>query len=123
MCAFLRFSQPNFANMEEYRLERGADKVVGFVPTGWVHQTKSTAGGENSAMLGENSPAGAFPVHTKGSCQFAPPVGEFSHNIGEFSPIIGEFPPPVGEFSPPAGEFSPNIGEFSPIVGEFSPII
>ncbi|GMH43726.1 hypothetical protein BSKO_11648 [Bryopsis sp. KO-2023] len=48
------YFRPNFVNMESARVENGVDKVIGFVPTGWVHATKDT---------------GEFPICKKGECE------------------------------------------------------
>uniref|UniRef100_A0A0E0JMJ9 DNA ligase (ATP) n=1 Tax=Oryza punctata TaxID=4537 RepID=A0A0E0JMJ9_ORYPU len=34
------FFRPNFVKMKEIMVERGYNKVVGFVPTGWMYETK-----------------------------------------------------------------------------------
>jgi DNA ligase-1 len=34
------YFRPNFVKMKEIMLERGYTKAVGFVPTGWMHETK-----------------------------------------------------------------------------------
>eukprot|EP00191_Tetraselmis_sp_GSL018_P013531 CAMPEP_0177586320 /NCGR_PEP_ID=MMETSP0419_2-20121207/5006_1 /TAXON_ID=582737 /ORGANISM="Tetraselmis sp., Strain GSL018" /LENGTH=1454 /DNA_ID=CAMNT_0019076197 /DNA_START=342 /DNA_END=4706 /DNA_ORIENTATION=+ len=43
------FFRPNWTRLESLRLERGVDKAVGFVPTGWTFKAK----------------ASEFPVHAK----------------------------------------------------------
>jgi len=34
------YFRPNFVKMNEIMVERGDDKVVGFVPTGWTYEVK-----------------------------------------------------------------------------------
>ena len=53
------YFRPNFVGMEKARVDAGVDRVVGFVPTGWMYDTKKgSAGGE-----------AAFPIHRKGACE------------------------------------------------------
>ena len=51
------YYKPNWAAMEDARVAAGAERVVGFVPTGWTHemQKKGLADGE-------------FPVRSDGAC-------------------------------------------------------
>ncbi|GFH08530.1 DNA_LIGASE_A3 domain-containing protein, partial [Haematococcus lacustris] len=49
------YFRPNFTNMEAVRQQYGAQRVVGFCPTGWLHEVRKT--------LRES---GSFPVRHKG---------------------------------------------------------
>lgn len=36
----MRQYRPNFANLEQYRVDHGVDHVIGFCPTGWLYEMK-----------------------------------------------------------------------------------
>jgi len=56
------YFKPNWAAMEAARAQAGVDRLVGFVPTGWMHTPAKAAKGE---AAGDS----LFPVRRKGACE------------------------------------------------------